>query len=275
MPGTFTKTLTSLMPQGMTLAPELAKTFDWMESQGWMMIHEPGDPLDHWMPIYPPSIEEKSNTSFVSFGTSGLAYTGHWSTPNPAVDARIFEIATTSGDGGRAAIWIDDAGKQWFVHLGHDALGVISDDPLVLLQWLAMGYHEPGALEITDITPLASLLEYHGYESTDEFEEDEGLTIPPTDFQAFLTAEFGTTAPETAHALGIAEFDYYGDEESNDPLVKWIISVTPPPTEEELAYIDELTKMASEMDFDDLTLDGEPKPQGLFGKLKGFFGSNK
>lgn len=35
-------------------------------------------------------------------------------------------------------------------------------------------------------------------------------------------------------------------------FVQWMIKVTPPPTEEELAYIRELTKMAEDMNLDDL-----------------------
>lgn len=277
MAGTFVDKLTTLMPAGVTLAPELVQTFDWMEDQDWLHIRDGGTPEDHWLSIYPPEIMKQNfpNASLVGFGGTTLPYTGHWSTPDPAVDARIVEIATTSGDGGRAAIWVDDAGKQWFVHLGHDVIGVISDDPVVLLQWLAMGYGEPGAMEATDLTPLQLAMEYNGVETEAELAEYDALPLMPEAFQAYLHTTFGRELPATARALGIADFTYYGDPDSTDPFVRWLASVTPPPTEEELAYIAELEKMAAEMTFDDLTLEDPDKPTGILGKLKGLFGSNK
>jgi hypothetical protein len=276
MPSTFTENLTALMPEGVTLAPELVTTFNWMEEQGWHHTRGEGAPEEHYLSIYPAEVFNEPNASIVVFGGTTLAYTGHWSTPDPAVDARIAEIAGTSGDGGRAAIWLDGAGKQWFVHLGHDTLGVISDDPVVLLQWLSMGYGEPGSLEATDITPEQQMLEFNGYDDISEVFDDERIIVP-TEFQAFLKAEFGVTPPATARDLGIADFAVYGDETSKDPFVQWMIKVTPPPTAEELAYIEELTKMAENMNFDDLEhgLDETPEGKSFLDKAKGFFGLGK
>lgn len=277
MPGIFVQNLTTLMPPEMTLAPELVQTFDWLENQGWMTIREEGMPEDHLLWIYPPDMAQEQNASMVTFGTATLSYTSHWSAPDPSVDARIFEIAGTSGDGGRAAIWLDDAGKQWFVHLGHDVIGVISDDPVVLLQWLAMGYGEPGAMEATDLTPTQLAMNFEGAESEAELAEYGALPLMPQAFQSYLEQTFGRPLPATARDLGIADFTYYDDPDSSDPFVRWLASVTPPPTEEELAYIAELEKVAAEMNFDDLELDldDDPEPKGFLGKLKGLFGSNK
>ena len=101
---TFAQNLMKLAPDWATLPPELVDTFDWLEDQGWLGIRDPGQPEDHWLSIYPSEQRDHLGASFVTFGGSDLQYTGHWSAPNADVDNRIFEIATTTGDGGRAVI---------------------------------------------------------------------------------------------------------------------------------------------------------------------------
>ena len=275
MPGQFVQQMQHLMPEGVILAPELITAINWLDDQGWAQSYTNEDGTTHYMPIYPADTFERFDVSMVSFGATHLPYTGHWSTPQIDVDARVVEIAGTSGDGGRAAIWVDDAGDQWFVHLGHDYVGVIGRDPLVLLQFLAMGYKEPGAMGVTDITPLQQDLDFDGAETVADLDPETGPTRPPLAFQEFLNKEFGITLPATARDLGIADFVYYGDEKSDDPFVKWLIKVTPPPTEEELAHIQELAKMAEDMDLSEFNLNDDEKPKGILGKLKGLFGSNK
>jgi len=99
------------------------------------------------------------------------------------------------GDGGRVTIWVDDAGKQWCVQLGHDSIGVISDDPVVMMHFLAMGSLKPGAMDRTDRTPLEALLEYYGHESTAEFVGVKAETLESTVLQNYLTETFASTAP--------------------------------------------------------------------------------
>ena len=119
----FAKKLTSLLPAGIMLPSNLVEVFDWLEDQGWLHIRKTGAPEDHWLSIYPPEFLNHLGTSHVTFGGTTVPYTNHWSTPDTAVDNRIAEIGVTSGDGGRVAIWLDEAGKQQFVHIGHDSLG--------------------------------------------------------------------------------------------------------------------------------------------------------
>lgn len=247
---TFARNLASLMPTGITLPPELIEAFDWLEDQGWHHIRGTGAPDEHWLSIYPAEELNALGASHVSFGGSTLPYTGHWSTPNPAIDARIAEMAVSSGDGGRVAIWLDEAGKQLFVHIGHDSLGVISDDPVVVLRFLAMGYPEPGALERTDITPLQATLDYHGVAQLSDLAPDE-QPVMPTAFQDFLTQRFGASGARTARDLGIADFTPYHDETGTDPFARWIAAHTPEPTEAELAYELELMRTVDALDIKD------------------------
>ena len=246
----FAKNLASLMPSGITLPPVLIETFDWMQNQGWHGIHEGGAAEDHWLAFYPTIFLTHPVASYVMFGGTTLPYTDHWSTPDPAVDARIFQIAETSGDGGRVAIWLDEAGKQQFVHIGHDRLGIITDDPLVLLQFLAMGYPEPGALNDTSLTPVQATLDYHGAGSLADFAEDEQPVVP-TALQGFLKERFGLDMPATARELGIKDFPEYHDTDTNDAYANWIASVTPEPTEAELAYEMELMRTIEALDLED------------------------
>jgi len=246
----FAQNLTALMPAGITLAPELIEAFDWLESQGWHQVRDGGKPEDHWLSIYPEDQRNQAGASHVVFGGTTLPFTSHWSTPNPDVDNRIAEIATTAGDGGRAAVWLDDNGKQQFIQLGHDSVGIITDDPLVFLQSLTMGYPEPGALEGTDITPLQSTLEYHGYETTAEFLLDEKPILPAA-FQTFLKDRFNLDTPATARDLGIADFGAYHDEDTTDAFAGWLASVTPEPTEAELAYEMELMRTIDSLNLQD------------------------
>jgi len=245
----FAQNLAKLMPAGITLPPELIQTFDWMEDQGWLHIREGAAPEDHWLAFYPADYIGHPMASHVTFGGTALPFTDHWSTPEPSIDARIAEIGETSGDGGRVAIWLDDAGKQQFVHIGHDTLGIITDDPLVLLQFLAMGYPEPGALEDTTLTPLQATLEFHGASSSAELAEDD-LPVVPTALQAFLKSHFALDMPDTAHDLGIRNFPEYHSD-TTDPFALWIAATTPEPTEADLAYELELMRTVESLNLDD------------------------
>jgi len=275
MAGIFSEKLTKLLHPNMTLAPELVQTFDWLEEQGWLHIREGGAPEDHYLTIYPEEIADDPRASFVTFGGTSRGFTDHQDTPDPDVNKRIAEIAMTAGDGGYVSIWLDDAGEQWFVHTGHDVIGTIGQDPVKLLQFLAMGYGEPGGLEETDITPLEQAMAFSGVEDPADFPDDEGPTIPPTAFQNFVMSTFGVTLPETARDLGIADFSYYDDADSTDPFVQWMIQITPPPTEEDLAYFEELAELGKQMASEDFDMDAFLNPPTFWERIKSFFGLQK
>lgn len=245
----FAQNLAKLMPAGITLPPELTQTFDWMEDQGWLHIREGGAPEDHWLAFYPAEYIGHPVASHVTFGGTAMPFTDHWSAPDPAIDARIAEIGETSGDGGRVAIWLDGAGKQQFVHIGHDTLGIITDDPLVLLQFLAMGYPEPGALPTTTLTPTQASLAYHGASSLADIGPEDQPVIP-TALQRFLKDRFGLDIPATAHDLGITDFPEYHSD-TTDPFALWIAASTPEPTEAELAYELELMRAVESLNLND------------------------
>ena len=246
----FTQNLMKLAPEWAALPSELIQTFDWMEDQGWLHMREGGQPEDHWLSIYPDQFLNHPSASNVTFGGTSLTLTGHWETPDPALDNRLFEIGETSGDGGRLAIWRDDTGTQQFVHLGHDNAGIITDDPLVVLQFLAIGYPEPEILEQTDMTPQQAFFDYHGIYDMNKF-SPEDRPVYPLAFQGFLKQRFGLGMPASARAIGIADFAPYHDSEAADPFARWIAEITPPPSEAELAYEMELMRTVESLNIKD------------------------
>ena len=263
----FAQNLMKLAPDWATLPPELVEAFDWIEDQGWLNIRADGQPEDHTLHIYPPDLQNHLGTSHVAFRGTTLKYTAHWSTPKPEVDDRIFEIVTTAGDGGRAAIWLDENGKQQFVQMGHDNIGIITDDPLVFLQYLAMGYPEPASLVQTDITPLHAFFDYHGVYDLNEIDENE-RHVAPTAFQGFLKEHFDLDMPTTAHAIGITDFPEYQDPDTTDPFARWLDAITPPPSEAELEYMQELMRTVESLDLKD-----DDSPDTLMQKIGSLFKS--
>jgi len=247
---TFAQNLMKLAPDWVTLPLELIETFDWLEDQGWLNIRGTALPEEHTLMIYPPEQQNQPFASHMAFGGTSLPYTGHWSTPDPAIDNRITEIGETAGDGGRVAIWLDNEGKQQFVHIGHDTIGTITDDPRVLLQFLAMGYLEAGGLEQTNVTPIEAFLEYHGVETLSDLGPDE-QPVPPIAFQGFLKQRFDLDMPRTARDIGINDFATYHADHSTDPFVQWIIEIQPEPTEAELAYELELMRTVESLNLQD------------------------
>ncbi len=247
---TFAQNLAKLAPDWVTLPPQLVETFDWLEDQGWHYIRAAAQPEDHYLLIYPPEHQNHPVTSHVGFGGTTLPYTDHWPTPDPDIDNRIFEFGETSGDGGRVAIWRDDDDNQQFVHIGHDNLGIITDDPLVLLQFLAMGYPEPGFLQQTTVTPIQAYLDYHGVEQLSDFHPDD-TPILPTALQGFLKERFALDLPATGHDIGIINFPAYDDPDTTDAFARWITASTPAPSEADLAYEQELLRRVESLDLKD------------------------
>lgn len=265
---TFAKNLMTLMPNGFTMPPELIETFDWLEDNAELIVHRTGQPQDHALSLYTEEYKFHPAKSHFGFVGTVLTYTGHWETPDPAIDARLFEFGETSGDGGRLAIWRDESGKQQFVNIGHDTLGVITDDPLVLLQFIAMGYPEPGYLPETDQTPLACFLGDPGVDSIDDLPIKE-RPVFPTAFQQFLKDRFDLDIPATARDLGITNFPGYHDD-TTDPFANWIAAITPQPTEADLAYELELMRTVDALDIKDTD-----SSETIMGKIGSLFKSKK
>ncbi len=276
----YSNRLSKRLPDGMHLPSEIVLAFDWLEGQGWLQSFQdrkkPEKFKNQFLSIYPPNEMDLPGTTDVIFNSSHVKYTEFWSTPDPNIDARIFPLARTSADGGRAALWLAPDGRQWFVHLGHDELGIISDHPVTFLIFLAMGYMEPGGFADTTRTPLEVALDYYGKSHVDDLdpESDEVEPQPSAAFQKFLQDTFDIGPfPKRASDLGIEPFCEYDDATTNDPFAKWLNAVTPPPTAEELAEVEKYSRLAEEMTGDIEKLTQNLDDPNLIKKLTDYFSS--
>ncbi|MEJ6393440.1 hypothetical protein V8J82_09250 [Gymnodinialimonas sp. 2305UL16-5] len=199
------------LPEGMHLPDAFAVTFDWLEAQGWGGVFRQADPgafSSRYLSIYPPEQMDQPGGSYVLFSFEAGP---PLHAPPPEAMARISMIAQIAGDGGTLSLWLDDTGKQWFVVFNHGTPHVLTDDPLKVLQFLAMGYPEPGALFDARATPQ---------------EEAGGDTLTlPTAFREFLEGQFSVHIPARASDLGIV----VPPDEVEDPIRHWLDQVMPEP----------------------------------------------
>ena len=210
---TYANDVRAHLPEGMHLPDAFAQTFDWLEAQGWSGIFTHADQeafSSRYLSIYPPDERDEYAASIVLFRFE--AGPPLHQTPEDVV-ARITTIAKIAGDGGTLSLWLDDGGTQRFVVFNHGIPFVLTDDPLVALQFLALGYMEPGALEDPTQTPLENA-------NGDDI-------LPPHAFRTFLSDTFGVTLPERASDLGIV----IPPEGAPDPIRDWMAVNAPVPGE--------------------------------------------
>ena len=146
---------------------------------------------------------------------------------DPATLGRLVDFCRTGGDGSRASLWRDDAGEVRIVHQGSGSgsvmVGVLAPTPVDFLRLLAIGYDELCWPSQHGLTPMESFVEENGEE--DEWDEDTQPPQPPLALRAWLKAEFGVEAPETAAEI-VGDLPSYGsDPDSPDPFYQWLAKV--------------------------------------------------
>ena len=228
----------------------------------------------------PPPVADEAERTFFFVRTGGEgSYAGFW-----------------LDDAGKQ--WIVHHGSG----SGSDWWGRISDDPKDLLRLMAIGYVEPAFYEVHGATLMESALKDNGVEtifelaqliaeqrideatSTEDFnrkrdelaedladqlqtgdlvDEDYVLPYPPRAFQAYLKEAHGIETPE--RASDFLPYPAQGDaHDGSDPFNTWMEDNTPEPTAEEMARIEEITKMAERYVAD------QDKPT-LWERLRGLF----
>ncbi|WP_224816769.1 hypothetical protein [Hasllibacter sp. MH4015] len=210
----FAEDMATHLPDGLTLPTAFVRTFDWLEAQGWHDTVPNGDPQDfgnRMLFIYPQAARNLPSASHVVFRFEAGPPLYQ---PPPEAMARVATIAKIAGDGGTLSLWLDDDGKQWIVVFNHGIPYVLTDDALIALQFLALGYTEPGAITDPGLTPIEHALQDFG-----------DPPVPPLEFRAFLTDTFGVTLPDRASALGIT----IPADIAPDPIRDWIEAVMPEP----------------------------------------------
>ena len=140
----FAEEMSARLPDGMRLPDPLVALFVWIEAQGFLHASE-RVPGDHFGTLQ--ALEEPYRGAVVLFRVETQAqardYAQAWF-GRPEFAARLVPFAKTSGDGGYAALWLDEAGHQHIVHLGSEgeALCVLGKDAVDFLRLLAIGYNE-------------------------------------------------------------------------------------------------------------------------------------
>lgn len=210
----FADNVRARLPDGMHLPDAFAQTFDWAEAQGFALSHTRprDDPFQQQsLSIYPADIRDTPGASHVVFAFEAGP---PLHAPPPEVAARIVTLAQIAGDGGTLSLWLDPSGAQRIVVFDHGIPFVLTDDPVVALQFLAMGYPEPAALADLSLGPA----DHAALEGHDR-------PLPPDAFRRFLTTTFGVTIPERASDLGLTR----PADTATDPLRDWLDDLMPAP----------------------------------------------
>lgn len=205
----FSSTVRAALPPALHLPEAIAQTMDWLEAQGHGGTFTHGG--DPFLGIYPPDLRDAPGASFVLFHhEAGPPFHD----PPAEVTARIASIAKIAGDGGTLALWADQADTQHLVVFNHGIPYVLTQDPLVALQFLAIGYSEPGAL--LDATMTARDQAHHDMAEP---------PLLPAAFRGFLEATFNVTIPPRASHLGIT----IPPDTAADPIRDWLDQMMPEP----------------------------------------------
>ena len=205
----FSDSIRAALPDALHLPDAIAQTMDWLEAQGHGGTFTHGG--DPFLGIYPPDLRDAPGASFVLFHhEAGPPF----HEPPAEVTARIASIAKIAGDGGTLALWADPSDAQHVVVFNHGIPYVLTSDPLVALQFLAIGYSEPGAL--TDAMLTAP------QQTTQDMAEPP---LPPSAFRTYLETTFQITIPACASDLGIT----IPPDTAPDPIRDWLDAMIPEP----------------------------------------------
>jgi hypothetical protein len=199
----------SLSPR-VSLPDEFRSLFEWMDAHGYVGGYRNNG--KRYAGLYPPELADEG-TSLVTFHAVDRDYVRGWTRVNEEEAARLAPIVRTGGDGSHASLWIDDEGKQRFVHLGSGSgstmLCVLTDSPVDMLRLIAIGYDELCWPENFTATP----------EEARGFDDDEDY-VAPLDFRSFVEASFGVKVPGMASEI-VGSTASLLDKSSDDPFWRW------------------------------------------------------
>lgn len=206
----FGQTIQASMPD-MPLPQPILLALDWLESHGAVETGHDGQPF---ATLYSDNVWGKpTGRSSVAFEPS---LGGAWMPDKPEVQERLNLFVRTGGDGSYAGLWRDDEGGLRFVHFGSGSgstwLGVITDDPIQFLRFLAIGYSDACWQEEHPLSPTEAYKNVRG--------GDGPPFDPPVHFQRWLIQTFDVSIPETASEI-VQAAPGMDDEISDDPFWQW------------------------------------------------------
>jgi hypothetical protein len=204
----FAEIVRDSLPAGMALPQPLERLFDWLDAHHCVR----GATRDHGpMAALEPTHTWNTSISLVSFQPVEHGHAATWlGVDDAAAASRLAPIVRTGCDGSYAALWRDDEDRVRFVHMGSGSgstwMGVIADDAVDFLRFLAVGYEEPAFSEYFGCTPIEAT-------AAEQYQ-------PPTAFRDWVETTFGVTVPPTADGL-VPRPASMDDDASDDPFWRW------------------------------------------------------
>lgn len=222
---TFGSIMLESFPRGIAVPEPLALYFDWL-GEGAVVRRK-----DYLFAFADPAW--KRSSLFIEPVPPGDA--AAWAdSDDPQVSDRLAPFCATGGDGSRAALWRDDAGRTQIVHLGSGSgslmAGILVKDAVDFLRLLAIGYDELCCPDDHDQTPR-SLYARHRAE-LEAVEDSKGLEWfgdfdEPHELRSWVSETFKVTVPTTAAEL-VGTMGEMGDDRSDDPFLQWLARLDRP-----------------------------------------------
>ena len=217
--GDFADRLQAGLTDDRRLPDTLRAALDFLEEIGARIDNDHGT----FLRLYPGEPEDgQSGVYFALPDPAHLRYyTGN---DDPAETSSVVPIARTGGDGSYAALWYD-GDRVRFGHLGSGSgsswVGLIADDPVDFLRFLAIGYGEPAWPEVHALTPAEDLAR----ELADADESERFDLRPPVELQDWLRRTFGATTPARADEI-VARTPHIDSETDDDPFWRHISAIS-------------------------------------------------
>ncbi|TIW18590.1 MAG: SMI1/KNR4 family protein [Mesorhizobium sp.] len=184
--------------------------FRWMEQNGFVR-----QGAIRYCGLYPAAVRQGSNTAYAHFTKVDSNHGGYWlGNHETSVTSRLAPFIATGADGSYAGLWLDDSGRQRFVHMGSGSGStlacVLANDAVDLLRFLAIGYEETCWPDLFDLTPEDAYAEKYPNEPY----------RPPFEFRHWVETSFGVQIPKTASEI-VGQIAGTDDDYSDDPFWQW------------------------------------------------------
>ena len=202
------------LPAALHLPEELRMAFRWMEQNGFVR-----QGAIRYCGLCPAAVRQGSNTAYAHFTKVDSEHAGYWlGNHDKSVTNRLAPFIATGGDGSYAALWLDDSGRQRFVHMGSGSGStlacVLADDAVDLLRFLAIGYEETCWPDLFDLTP----------EDAYALGDPDDPYRPPLEFRHWVETSCGVEIPKTASEI-LGPTAGTDDDHSDDRFWQWVRKV--------------------------------------------------
>jgi len=197
-------------PTALRLPEELRMALRWMEQNGFVQQE-----AIRYCGLYPASVPRALRSAYAHFTKVDSNHAGYWlGNHDTSVTRRLAPFIATGADGSYAALWLDDSGRQRFVHMGSGSGStlacVLANNAVDLLRFLAIGYEETCLPDLFDLTPEDAYAEEY---SNDPYR-------PPFEFRHWVETSFGVQIPKTASVI-VGQTACMDDDYSDDPFWQW------------------------------------------------------